>query len=64
MRYPPAVVIDPPEGRADELGFCLTNSAIAPELLTPLFSDVGPKVPRKLLTKGIYFSLEVEVSGA
>jgi hypothetical protein len=46
------------------LGFALKISDVALPLATPLFSDVGPKVPLTLLTKGIYFSLEVEVSGS
>jgi hypothetical protein len=51
--YPPAIVTVPPVGRAGLLKFCLTSSAIAPKLPTPLFSEVGPKVPLKLLTNGI-----------
>jgi hypothetical protein len=59
--YPPAEEIVPPP---IAFGFALNISAMALPLPTPLFSEVGPKVPLTLLTKGIYFSLEVEVSRA
>jgi hypothetical protein len=54
MRYPPEVVIVPPV--IEELAVVGMNKGKG--LLAK------PKFPLMLLTKGIYFSLEVEVSRA